>query len=186
VRGCLSQGVVILGLMALGALAFLGLRTPSSSTVLVPTLVVTAAAEMPCAWTWHTEPLPDVDAQIAAVIATNDALAASGVVVNAAAFGENCNSAAGTSFAAMQTDFTINFTGDLSDEALGNYLTDVLPIIAAIPLDTLPGPNPGYININVTHGTTQRSMRVRYVDAMTVANSGASGAALITALGGFQ
>jgi len=29
-------------------------------------------------------------------------------------------------------------------------------------------------------------MRVRYVDAMTVANSGASGAALIEVLGGFQ
>ena len=72
--------------------------------------------------------------------------------VVAEAYGENCVHADGSvaSFSVMETDlkFVLN-VDDLADSTdLADQAHEILRIVAGIPQEQFPGPNPGYIGIS--------------------------------------
>jgi hypothetical protein len=109
-----------------------------------------------CAWTWATQPLPDLSTQVQSALET---AGLNGVTALAEAFGENCitTTGEGNHFAAMETDFRIHMeVQDLTDtSALGVLLERILGVLDKFPPGATPGPQPGYIGVSFVQGTDE-------------------------------
>lgn len=142
-----------------------------------------------CYYSWATEGLPQLSTLI------QSRLQAAGVTAtdaSAYAFGENNNCrdrASGktvSQFLAMETDFSIRVqASDLADlDTLGDVVARVIRVVAALPADLMQGgPNSG--KVTITFATGQRTTRLEFFrrageEALA---RGASGAALLQALG---
>ncbi len=119
-------------------------QIPITDTVTV-TVTVTytetpaaAPLEGPCAYVWAHHDAPELTPKIdEAVHAINpDASARAGL------FGEDCVYADGRStFGVMETDFYVHLPADdlTNEEAFGNWMAQVLPLIVEIPREEIKG-----------------------------------------------
>jgi len=100
----------------------------------------------PCAYTWAYENSPELTEKLdAAVKALNPT--ASG---RTQWFGENCGYADGHStFGVMETDFYVRSPADdlTNEEAFGNWMALVMPIIVQIPREEMKG-NYGFVEFS--------------------------------------
>ncbi len=107
-----------------------------------------------CAWTWDTQSLPDVSAEVQSAL---EAAGLTGVTASAEAYGEDCITGTGQvdHFAAMETDFRITVqVASLSDrEVLGTLLEQILVVLDAFPPGVTPGPNAGYVGVAFQTGS---------------------------------
>ena len=112
-----------------------------------------------CAWSWATQSLPDLTAEIQTAM---EAAGLTGITARAEAYGENCITANGAvdHFATMETDFRIRVeVPDLNDTAvLGDLLERILIVLDAYPPGIAPGPNAGYVGITYVSGTTESNL----------------------------
>jgi hypothetical protein len=133
------------------AAGFLALQTVSAPTPASapPTLAVaeTIPTEPPtaetCGYVWAYHDAPELTEKLnAAVKSMNPAASA-----RAQLFGEDCVYADGPStFGVMETDFYIHFPADdlMDEEAFGNWMAQVMPIVAEIPREEIQG-NYGFV-----------------------------------------
>jgi hypothetical protein len=168
--GC-ALGTLLVALMI--AMAGLAGQTTSAPEI-TPTTPYIA-----CAWNWHRESLPEVEALLAEAVASNEALRGAGAVITAVAFGETCGipGVAGGQFAVMETDFTVTLAGTgYSDDQLGALVLDLVAVIDALPDEMIPGANPGYLAL--TFDGTRRQAWLRTL--RTAIENGERGAALMS------
>jgi hypothetical protein len=95
------------------------------------------SATMPCGYVWAQQDLPEIGQRFNADLQKLIPAATGG----AYAFGEDCVHEDGSrNFLPMETDFTIDLpVQDLKDgAALGAYLEQLIPFLAAYPTDGLP------------------------------------------------
>ncbi|MBI5295279.1 MAG: hypothetical protein HY869_07365 [Chloroflexi bacterium] len=95
------------------------------------------SATMPCGYVWAQQDLPEIGLRFNADLQKLIPAATGG----AYAFGEDCVREDGSrTFGAMETDFTIDIpVQDLKDDAaLGAYLEQLIPFLAAYPTESLP------------------------------------------------
>jgi len=135
-----------------------------------------------CAYTWAYKDLPEISAEFKAAV---KALLpeADG---HASAFGEDCLSADGraVSFGAMETDFYVIIpVSDLNDnDALGNVVAQLLPIMDNFPLSKLSGPKEGFLEITFRAGEDQRVFRIPLPRGRELREQSLSGVKLIEAI----
>jgi hypothetical protein len=119
-----------------------------------------------CAWTWATQPLPDLSVKVQSAL---EAAGLTGVSVSAEVYGENCITGTGEvdHFAAMETDFRIRMdVPNLADTAtLGELLERILVVLDAFPPGATPGPQPGYIGVRFVHGTEEKNLWFTMTDS---------------------
>ena len=137
----------------------------------------------PCAFTWATNPLPDVTSQVQTTL---ESAGLNAVTVRAEAYGENCTSGDGKvlSFGAMETDFHISLpVASLTEDAtLGGLLEKVLVVLDQFKPGQVPGPQPGYIGVEFTSG--QDTLRLWFLRnaSDSARQQGLHGADLLNAL----
>ena len=142
---------VVIAVVLSTAAGFLALQnvsapTPDSATQ-TPTTIETVITEPPameesgpaqCAYTWAYRDTPELTEKLdAAVKALNPTTSG-----RAQLFGEDCVYADGHStFGAMETDFYVRSPADdlTNEEAFGNWMAQVMPIITEIPREELEG-----------------------------------------------
>ena len=133
-----------------------------------------------CAWTWNTQPLPDLSTQVESAL---KAAGLNGVTASAEAFGENCIIATGEvdHFAVMETDFRIRVeVQDLADTAaLGDLLERILGVLDTFPPGDTPGPQPGYIGVRFVHETEEINLWFTVNSGESARAQGLHGAELI-------
>ena len=105
----------------------------------------------------------------------------------AQAYGENCVMDSGRvqSFSTMQTDFRVSLkVPDLNDQpALGALMEQIFLILDLYPLGSVPGPQPGYIGIEFSDGSSSPlNLWFKRTDADAARNQGLKGAELFRAL----
>ncbi len=120
--------------------------TPQPFPAQPPTPTTLAlASEPPCAYQWATSDLPDLTAQLNAMI--QSIIPAS--VSRAAAYGENCIDANGqvVRFSPMETDFYVTFTVETLDDyqTFGDWMYEVMLIVDGVPPEDLAGPQAGFV-----------------------------------------
>ena len=140
----------IIGVILTAATGFVALQNGFAPAVdsATPTPGITETAtsapvDGPCAYVWAHHDAPELTQKI------DDAVHAIDPATTARAelFGEDCVYADGRStFGAMETDFYVRLpTDDLTnEEALGNWMAQVLPIVAEIPREEISG-NYGFV-----------------------------------------
>jgi hypothetical protein len=153
-----------------------------------PTLTATqtpraTAGYTQCAWTWATQPLPELSIQLQTAL---DAAGLQGVSGTAEAYGENCIVAPGKvdHFAVMETDFRIHAeVPNLADTAaLGDLLERILVVLDSFPPGSTPGPQPGYIGVRFTQGSQEFYLWFTVSVAKTAREGSLHGAALLEEL----
>lgn len=137
-----------------------------------------------CAWTWATQSLPEVSAQVQSAL---EAAGLTGVTATAEAYGENCITAGGVvdHFATMETDFRITVElppGQTSIDTLGNLLEQILVVLDSFPPGVVPGPNAGYIGVTFTGGGDELRLWFTVFDGESARALGLHGAALLEEL----
>jgi hypothetical protein len=143
---------LIIGIALAATAGFVALQNgfapaPDSATQIPITDTVTVAYtetpiatpfEGPCAYVWAHHDAPELTQKIdVAVRAINPAASA-----RADLFGEDCGYADGRStFGVMETDFYVNLPVDdlTNEEAFGNWMAQVLPMIVQIPREEIKG-----------------------------------------------
>jgi len=146
-----------------------------------PDIVTTTPIPQNCYFTWASQSLPDLTAQVQA------ALIAAGlteVSANAQAYGENCSDPKINQpirFSTLETDFYITVKGtDLADKrAMGNLLEKILVILDAFPVGKIPGPQPGNIAISFQAGSDRLNLTFSVAAGKSARQQGLRGAALI-------
>jgi hypothetical protein len=119
-----------------------------------------------CAYVWAYHDVPELTPKIdTAVLAINPAASA-----RAELYGEDCVYADGHStFGAMETDFHVRLPADdlTNEEAFGNWMAQVLPLITKIPREEIQG-NYGFVEFwfekNDTEHVIVRVPLQKYVD----------------------
>ncbi len=154
---------VTIAIVLSAAAGFLALQNVSAPTpdsaAQTPVTVESIATEPPitessvrqqCAYTWAYQDAPELTEKLdAAVKALHPDASA-----RAQLFGENCGYADGHStFGAMETDFYVRSpVEDLTDEeALGNWVAQVMPIVSKIPREEIQG-NYGFVEFSNADG----------------------------------
>ena len=187
--GLLAVLVVLPGCAAVSR----ALQTPTPPATPVATLalntiapVVTDTPSDPaaCAYVLVSKDAPDAAAML------NQAYRSANftnIDVRAAAYGENCidtNTNRVVSFSAMQTDVYLTVpVQDIHDEqALGDWATRLVPVIALVPADQLPGPNPGNISVQFTNNSGTATLWFPRKTAQDLIQKGVHGSALYEAL----
>jgi len=135
-----------------------------------------------CGFVWARAPLADLSKEFD--VAIKDLLPqASGY---AEAYGENClnNKGEVVRFLAMETDFYVTLkVENLQDkQALGESIEQVLHVVAQFPVETTPGPQPGYIGITFEAPTDELRLWFTQVDAGAALENGLHGEELFNAL----
>jgi hypothetical protein len=100
--------------------------------------VTSAPAEEPCAFVWASHDSPELTQKVNAEIQAVNPKAN----VRAELYGEDCVYSDGHStFGVMETDFHVNLPVDdlANEEALGNAMAQILPIIVNIPREEIQG-----------------------------------------------
>ena len=141
-------------------------------------------ADQPCAFMWANKPLPDLSAQIQAVM---DSTGLRGVSASAAAFGENCYDSQTNkvvSFGAIETDFqiTAKVTNLTDKDDLGNLLEKIMVVLDAFPSGEIPGSEPGIINISFQSGSNELNVSFNVTTGESARKLGLHGAALFEEL----
>ncbi len=111
--------------------------TSTSTITFTDTPTVTPAYEG-CAYMWAYHDAPELTQKIDSAIRAIDPAASANVNL----FGEDCIFADGHStFGAMETDFYVHLpVNDLAnEEVFGNWMAQVLPLIAQIPREEIQG-----------------------------------------------
>jgi hypothetical protein len=124
-----------------------------------PTLLPTTEA---CGYMWATQSLNDLTLDLQAGIKNLHPDAGS----YAYAFGEDCIYQDGhKTFGAKETDFNVTMpVADLADEnALGEWIVQVMNVIGDLPAEKIVGPQPGRVTIIFTSGTDQKFIQF-YID----------------------
>jgi len=140
--------------------------TPTAVTVSapsVPTITLTAPTYGGCGYQWTYQGLPELSSELQRAIQELQPEA----TANAFAFGEDCIHADGISrtFLAMETDFNITLqVTDLADEdALGNWINQVMKSILNIPKEKIMGPRPGRVSVIFQSGDQRQGINF-YID----------------------
>src|SRR3990172_9453746 len=148
----------IIAIILSAAAGFVALQNVAAPTHddATPDPVLTITAETPlirsetltptyegCAYVWAYHDAPELTEKVdAAIGALNEEASA-----RASLFGEDCIYADGQStFGAMETDFYVHLPVDdlTAEEAFGNWMAQVLPIITQIPREQIQG-NYGFV-----------------------------------------
>jgi len=139
-------------------------------------------ASTDCGFTWANEPLPEISSEF------NQALQevlpeAEGF---AQAYGENCltNEGEVLRFLAMETDFyiTLQVENLENKRVLGEYVEQVMEVLADFPIGETPGPQPGYIGITFEAPGDSLRLWVMRTDVAAALEEGLRGAELFDAL----
>jgi hypothetical protein len=128
----------------------------------VPTITLTAPTYGGCGYQWAYQALPELSAEFQGAIQKLQSEA----TANAFAFSEDCVHADGNrTFLAMETDFNVTLqVTDLADEdALGNWITQMMQIILNIPKEEIMGPRPGRVSLVFQSGDQQQGINF-YID----------------------
>jgi hypothetical protein len=146
-----------------------------------PDIVPTTASSQRCFFTWASQPLPDLTAQVQVAL---NAAGLTGVSANALAYGENCTDSRTNkpvSFSTLETDFYITVKDtDLTDRpAMGNLLEKILAILDTFPVGKVPGPQPGNIAVSFQAGSDQWNLIFTVPAGKSARQQGLHGAALI-------
>ena len=159
---------------------------PSPSTRVTPPSLTPTATEYPyeqCGWSWATQPLPELSAQVQSAM---DAAGLKNVTAAAEAYGEDCLDANGTPvrFAAMETDFRITVqVPSLTDrESLGSLLEQILTVLDQFPAGVTPGPNNGYVGVTFQSKDDELRLWFLVEDGESARALGLHGAALLDKL----
>ena len=137
-----------------------------------------------CAFSWASQPLPELSAQVQSAI---DAARLTGVKATAEAYGENCYDSQTNkpvSFATLETDFRISATvNDLTNkDELGNLLERILIVLDGFPVGKIPGPEPGYISISFHVRSEELNLMFMVSAGKSARAQGLHGAALFDEL----
>jgi hypothetical protein len=142
-------------------------ETPASSPTIEPATVTETvtppSVDSPtftptfegCYYNWAYKDLPELTEKVNSAIRALDPDASA----YAQAFGEDCIYADGHStFGAMETDFYIRLpAAELSDEeAFGNWIGQVMPVVLNLPPDEVPGPTPGSVEFRFTKSDVEQ------------------------------
>jgi hypothetical protein len=121
-------------------------QKPGVETIVTEPPVTEAPVTEQCAYTWAYHDAPELTEKLdTAVKAINPAANA-----RAQLFGEDCVYADGHStFGAMETDFYVRSPADdlINEEAFGNWMAQVMPIVTEIPREELEG-NYGFVEFS--------------------------------------
>ena len=120
---------------------------PDVPTEFVPTPLPVTPTYEGCAYTWGSQDLPDLSRKLNASLQE----ISPDLTGLAYAYGEDCIYGDGHStFSAMETDFRIGVRiKNIHDEnALGDIIYKVMPVILAIPRDELAGPQSGRVDFD--------------------------------------
>jgi len=110
----------------------------STATIAVTDTPTTTPTDEPCSYTWAYQDAPELTAKIESALRELNPE----VTIRVQAFGENCVHSDGSAmFLAKETDLYIRTSViTLTDEeAFGNWMAQVLPIIVKIPENEFPG-----------------------------------------------
>ena len=136
-----------------------------------------------CAWSWATQPLPDLRAEIQTAL---DGAGLKEVTVTAEAYGENCITGTGEvdHFATMETDFHFQVeVADLSNTiALGDLLERILVVLDSFPAEVTPGSQPGYIGVRFIQGNNDTNLWFNVTTSDSARALGLHGAELLSEL----
>lgn len=147
-----------IGIILSAAAAFAALQNVAAPThdVETPEVVATISATVEpspttseniyggCGYQWAYQDDPELTAKVDEAIRQLDAAASA----RAQQFGENCVYEDGHyTFSALETDFYVHRPiEDLTDnEAFGNWMAQVMPLVTQIPRDELQGNNSGFV-----------------------------------------
>jgi hypothetical protein len=136
---------LIIGIALAATAGFVALQNgfaPTSDSVtqtpIVTDTATSAPVDEPCGYVWVHHNAPELTSKIdTAVRAINPDASA-----RAELFGEDCVYADGRStFGAMETDFYVNLPAEdlTNEEAFGNWMAQVLPIVVQIPREEIQG-----------------------------------------------
>ncbi len=120
---------------------------PETSTEYVPSPLPVSPTYEGCAFVWASQDMPELSRKLNASL-QKISMDVSGL---AYAYGENCVYGDGHStFSAMETDFRVGVkvTAVRDEDALGNWIYKIMPLILAIPPDQLEGPNAGRVDFD--------------------------------------
>lgn len=169
-------------------------QTPTPKATLIPTTpiletltsspVATSVVTPVCAYVEASKDAPDASAAITQAYRSANI---THVDVRAEAVGENCidtNTNRVASFSTRQTDiYLLVPVQDIHDtQALGDWISRLVPLIETVPADQLPGPNPGNIAIQFTNGTDEVNLWFPRQTAQGLLQKGIRGSALYEAL----
>lgn len=102
-----------------------------------------------CAFSWAISPLDELSRLLDIEVKTLNSTASA----RASAFGEDCIYSDGHKvFHAIETDFYIDLlVSDLTDfESFGNWVTQIMPLVNALPPDMIEGPQSGFVEYSFT------------------------------------
>jgi len=100
-----------------------------------------------CAFSWANSPLDELSELLDGEVKSFNSMASA----LASAFGEDCIYSDGHKvFHAIETDFYINLSvSDLTDfESFGNWISQTISLINALPPDMIEGPQSGFVEYN--------------------------------------
>jgi hypothetical protein len=196
--GRLLPGLSLAALLAMALLAGCAviaraIQTPAPDATLIPTLVldtiapsltVTPADTPVCAYVEASKDAPEASSALTQAYRSADF---ANVDVRAEAYGENCidtNTNRVASFSARQTDIYLSVpVQDIHDtQALGDWISRLVPVINLVPADQLPGPNPGNIAIQFTSAADTVNLWFPRQTAQGLIQKGLRGSALYEAL----
>lgn len=161
--------------------------TPATSTDTIPptpTNTPIPPTEIPCAFAWANNPLPDETAVLQEALKTAGLGTVEAVLT---AYGENCIDTQHNKvlrFSALQTDFFFTIpVADLRDKvSLGNWALKVLRVAQTFPPGKVPGPNLGQCTLTFQDQTGQAHLNFSLDTARKLLETGVSGEVLYTAL----
>jgi len=147
---------------------------PPSTTEASSARPTTAVPSNPqkCGYQWAYKDLPELSSNFQEFIQVLQPEAQA----NAFAFGENCIHADGSAdFIAMETDFDITLqVSDLSNESeLGEWIVNVMQVIADIPEGEILGPRPGRVSLRFQSNGSEQFVNF-YIDRYQALSSGLS------------
>ncbi len=157
-------------------------ETPTPTPAPTPTPTLSYAE---CGWNWATQPLPELSAELESVLQVTLPLP---FEAHAEAFGENCFDGRTNQvayFVARETDFFILVhVEDLADrERLGRLAEQILLTLPNnFPVETTPGPQPGYITLTFMKEAEELRLRLTWVEAESALASNLHGESLLNAL----
>lgn len=148
-------------------------------------VVTPAPSDLPCAYVWGSQELPDVARAVEESM--RDVGLPEDIEVNASASGENCidpETGSSVRFLAMQTDFTISIPVDSvdNDQELGEWIEEMLPVFSRFPSGEVPGPSLGRVQIRFLGKSAEKSLSFPLENGQALLRDGLRGSALYRAL----
>ena len=179
----------ILIIFLLNACNFPGRGKPSPGLTVEPDAGLSTETTSPqdfstteCGYVWARESLPELSKDFKEALQEVQPQADG----YAEAYGENCIDSQGNvvRFLSMETDFYVTLrVKDLEDkQALGEWIEQVLNLVAKFPVEDTPGPQPGYVGITFETPGDELRLWFTQMDAETALENGLQGEELFNAL----